>query len=96
VRPTLIAAASIALVVFTLFVWSLRSRMAAQKIYLAKHYNFVMIKRATAEADSPECFRVDEVDRPQPVVERAAAALLLERNTHGEQSNSPLRPSIRI
>ena len=46
------------------------------KIWLAEHYKFVMIGRTcrliTAEVKPP---RLNEVDRPQPVVVRAAAAL---------------------
>jgi hypothetical protein len=37
----------------------------------------------------------DEVDRPQPVVERAAAALLLERNPQREAPNPRRGQGIR-
>ena len=62
------------------------------KICLAIHYNFVMIARHLQGLTAALVSAADEVDRPQPVVERAAAALLLEPNRHGEESKSPLRP----
>ena len=38
----------------------------------------------------------DEVDRPQPVVERAAAALLLERNPQREASTPAVAKAFEL
>ena len=49
---------------------------APKKICLANHYNFVMIAQHLWGLTAALVSAVEEVDRPQPVVERAAAALL--------------------
>jgi hypothetical protein len=82
------AAASTARVVFTIcFVAWLGD--GPPEIYLAKHYKFVMVARYLQGLTAPNAFGVDEVDRSQPVVEWAAAALLLERTLQAKSSNSP-------
>jgi hypothetical protein len=48
-----------------------------------------MVARYLQGLTAPNAFGVDEVDRSQPVVERAAAALLLERTQQAKSSNSP-------
>jgi len=72
--PTLMAAVSTALVVFTFILSLLCRQTVAAKICLAKHYNFVMI----AQAEPRWSPRFAEVEMPQSVVERAAATLLRE------------------
>ena len=62
------------------------------KICLAIHYNFVMIARHLQGLTAALVSAADEVDRPQPVVERAAAALLLERNPQGGSGQPPPWP----
>ena len=76
-RPTLMAAVSTALVVFTFILSLLCRQTVAAKICLAKHYNFVMI----AQAEPRWSPRFAEVEMPQSVVERAAATLLPDPQT---------------